>query len=1169
MSNSQNVTTKIAGLSTLSNPFSSTSEGSLAEAININIDRNNIAEPRRGMSKYGTLFGSGDDRAKQLFNYKDVILRHALTSLQYDSDGEGTFVSFSGDATTEIQSGLRIKGLEANGNFYYTTLNGIKKLSAGTAADFPTLTIQDSGGPKGLDVQVTLNYANSGFLEANSKVGYRIVWGYKDNNNNLILGSPSARSVVYNVSTTNSCFTNLNFAVPNDVSSSVYFYQVYRTGITTGDMPPDVATVQEPADPGEEMYLVFEENVSGAEITAGIVSITDITPEDFRKNGTLLYTNPTSGDGIESANEKPPFAKDMTLYKGYTFYSNTSTVQRLNFSFLSVADFVSGTTTFVVKSGATTNTYTFRGTMETYTLDFDAAGASVTSDFYNAAPGTAKYFTLQSANDAVKYCVYFTQSVNDEVPVLAGYLNVEVPILAGDTIAQVITKTSDAILEATNEFNTVVTTTTLTVKNANNGYVTDVPATTVSNGGNFTITADNAGTGEDAATNKIFLPRIPSGAENGPTTSQQLEQVATSLVRVLNLQDDIVYAYYQSGYNDVPGQVLLEQQDTTGAVFYLNSDQGQEFTPTIPATGSTVISTNEISPNRVMYSKFQQPEAVPLANYIDVGPRDREIKRIIALRDSLFIFKEDGIYRLSGDTAPFSVAPFDFSTQVLAPDTAVVLNNQIWALSTQGVCMVTDTGVEIKSRPIENQILRIARMPYNYKTASFGVSYESDRSYILYTVTNVDDVVATQAFRFNTFTSSWTKWNVTGTCGLVNFADDKLYVGAGDENFIEKERKSLTRTDHADRDYTLQISLNGVNGKVLSVGSVGEAAVGDVLIQQQYLTATQFNQLLDKLDRDIGVTDTDYVSTLTYTAGQDLRAKLASLATKMDLDAGIAYTDFASDIGDYSYSIIAITPSGSSTIVQTSVNHDLKVNRYVTLSGTDSTPTLNATYKITAVTADTFTVAAVTTAAGTTGSVQTAINNFRDMQVCFNLIVTALNTDSGVFYTNYPLSSGTIDFEVPILSLVSSTNTITVKTPMVFIFGDITLYKAIPSVVIWNPLFFGDPSVTKQVREGTMIFENSNFSKVTLSYGTDMSPSFAPVIFEGPGLSVGDWGYFDWGSVNWGGIAAPIPLRTYIPMAKQRCRFMNVKFSHNVAFEKYAIYGLSLTFRIISSRGYK
>jgi hypothetical protein len=1166
MSGSQSVTLKAAGLNTLNNPFSSVLEGSLAEAINVNIDRNNVLEPRRGMFQYGTLFGDGNDRVKQIFNYKDVILRHVLSKIQFDSDAAGSFVDFQGQDTNEVQEGLRIKGIEANGNFYYTTATGIKKLSAATSADFPTISIQDAGGPKGLDVQATPNYTNNGFLEANSKVAYRIVWGYKDNNNNLILGSPSARTVVYNVSTTNSCFVDLKFSVPREIQSTDYFYQVYRTGITTGDLPPVVTTPQEPADPGDEMNLVFEENITSAEITSGIISVVDITPEDFRKNGTLLYTNPTSGDGIGQANEKPPFAKDVCLYKGYTFYANTSTVQRLNFSFLSVVDFVTNVTQFRVNSGATTNVYKFQGSMETYTIEF---GTSAVADFYNSVAGTAKYFTLQSANNAVNYCVYWVKDITkDLAPSLPGYLNVKVDISAAGSLSVLMDDTASAIMLATNEFNITKSGTKLITACANNGYVTNTPTQTVSNG-KFAISKNGLGTGEDAANKKIFLPRIPTGTENGPTVSQQLEQVATSLVRVLNLEDNIVYAYYQSDYGDVPGAVLLEQQDTTGPQFYITSDQGQEFTPSLPNSGTLVSSTNEISPNRVMWSKFQQPEAVPLANYQDVGPRDREIKRIIALRDSLFIFKEDGIYRLSGDTAPFTIAPFDFSTQVLAPDTAVVLNNQIYALSTQGVCVVTDTGVQIISRPIENQLLKIARLPYHFKTASFGVSYETDRSYLLYTVTNEDDVVATQVFRYNTFTSCWTKWSMTATCGLVSFADDKLYIGAGDANFTEKERKTLTRADHADRQYSLQVSLNGVNGNQIAVNSVSRVAVGDVVIQQQYLTAQQFNQLLDKLDRDIGVFDDNYLAQLLYIPGQDMRSKLNDLSLKLDADPGVDYAGFNTDIADQTYTLTAVTPSGPYTVLTTSVNHNIKPSRYITIGGTDSTPAISGTHKVISTTNNTLTIAKTITAAGTTGTIQTAINDFRDIQACYNIITYLLNNDTHVFFTNYPTSTGTVDFEVSILGINKNTNSIIVKTGEAFLFGEITLYKAIPSTVIWNPLYFGDPSLTKQVREGTMIFENSNFSKVTIAYGTDMSPGFAPITFEGPGLSVGDWGYFAWGSINWGGVAAPIPLRTYIPLVKQRCRFMNVKFMHNVAFEKYAIYGLSLTYRIISTRGYR
>jgi hypothetical protein len=1153
MAGSQFLDLKAKGLYTFSNPLSSAvPQGSFADVSNVVVDRNEIIEPRRGFAQYGNPFGDGTDRAKQLINYKDVILRHVLTQIQYDVNG--VFTAFSGPAINEIGQ-TRIKSIEANGNLYFCAATGIKKISAKTASDFPNIAITEAGGVKALDVNAMPNYSSAGFLVPNSKVAYRIVWGYRDLNDNLILGSPSSRTVVVNPSLTDSAIVDLSFGIPADIQNTTFFYQVYRTGVFAGAVPPDVAVPEEPADPGDEMYLVFEDNVTSAQLTAGEIVVQDITPEDFRKNGALLYTNPTSGEGIESANEKPPFATDISLYKNYTFYANTKTVQRLNLAFLSVVDFVSNTSTFVISDGITTNTYLFQGSVETYTVDYTGL---VITDLYNAAPGTAKYFTLDSSSDERSYYVWFSQSVDDQDPLIAGKLGIKVNILAADTVSQAIDKQIAAVGLATSDFNISRAGTVVTVVCANNGAVTDVPTDNI--GSSFAISKDGLGTGQDAAAKKIFLPRVPTGIENGPTTSQQLEQVARSLVSVLNLEDDIVYAYYTSGFNDVPGQVLLEQQDTTGRAFYLNSNQGQEFNPTVPTSGSGVISTNEVSPNRLYYSKLQQPEAVPIANYLEIGPKDREIKRIIALRESLFIFKEDGIYRLSGDSSDsFIVNPFDFSAQVLAADTAVVLNNQIYALSTQGVIQVTDTGVSVISRPIENLLLKITRQTFNFKTASFGVTYETDRSYMLFTVSDPNDTVATQCFRYNTFTNSWTRWDVTKTCGIVNFADDKLYLGAGDINSIEKERKTLTRTDHADREYTLQVLIDGVDGTTLKLNSVAQAEVGDVLIQTQYLTISQFNRLLDKLDRDISVSDNNYMD-LALVPGNNMRSGLIDLAAKMDTDPGINYSSFLSDIDSYTYNVASIVVAGGTTVVTTTTPHEVLPTRYVTFTG-------GITAKVLSVTSNTMTVDTILLS--TPAVVQPAVNDFRDMQSCYNIMVNVLNNDTRVFYTNYPLSEGTIEFEVVVLEFNKAENTVLLKTPQQFIFGNIVLYKAINSRVIWNPAYFEDPSTMKQVREGTMIFENANFSKVDIGYGTDLSPSFETITFEGPGLSVGDWGYFNFGTVNWGGVAAPIPLRTYIPQNKQRCRFMNVRFEHKVAFEKYAIYGLSLTFRPYNIRAYR
>jgi hypothetical protein len=130
MASSQSLTLKHKGISSYSNPLNPNVviDGTLHDGVNIVIDRNEVAEPRRGFAQYGNTFGVSSDRTKQILNYKDTVLRHALTGIQYDSDGSGTFLSFLGDAVSEIETGLRIKYIEANGNLYLVSSTGIKKI---------------------------------------------------------------------------------------------------------------------------------------------------------------------------------------------------------------------------------------------------------------------------------------------------------------------------------------------------------------------------------------------------------------------------------------------------------------------------------------------------------------------------------------------------------------------------------------------------------------------------------------------------------------------------------------------------------------------------------------------------------------------------------------------------------------------------------------------------------------------------------------------------------------------------------------------------------------------------------------------------------------------------------------------------------------------------------
>ena len=1171
----QNVVMKNSGIFSHPNVLSGgVPAGSQAESLNTVIDRQDITEQRRGFSQYGS---PSLIPTKQLLQYKDVTLRHLGTDIQFDADFNGDYRSLfnpSNIPLEEVSTGVRMKFIETNGNLYLATKEGIKKVSARTRLDMLTSPVVNAGAPKGLDINVLLDFSQIGFVEPNSKVAYRVVFGYKDLNENLILGSPSAPTQVYNPSAS-SCFTQLRFSLPENITTS-YFYQIYRTGLSTSDTPSE-----EPLDAGDEMNLVFEENITSTDITNGFIETTDITPEPFRASGTPLYTNPVSGEGIAQANEPPPFARDITVYKGYSFYSYTSTIQRLLLNVLTIEGIDNTSVLSITDNDTITTNYTFQGDYETFNFDFTS---SVIADFYNPVspvnPVDAKYITLASSERERKYYVWIYRSDNDvdpgTIPSLSGYVGIKVTLDGTETKAQAITKIAEAILAYTDDFNILTSSDEMMVSCSNNGYVSKnalgaTVFTVVSTIANSTAVSDENGKGEDVANNKVFLPRIPTGAENGPTVSQQLEQLAKSLIRVVNAQDPLVAGYYQSSYTTLPGQMLFEGREIVGPIFYITSNVGTNFTPTLPINTSAsqlVFSSNETRPNRVMYSKYQQPEAVPLANFIDIGPKDRAINRVIALRDSLFVLKEDGVYRLSGDQAPFTVTPFDSSVQVLAPDTAVVLNNQIYALSTQGVIVITDGGVEVISRPIEDKLLSILREGFNYRNISFGVSYESDRAYILFLPSNQTDEYATQQFRYNTFTRTWTRWNKQATCGLVNFGDNKMYLGAGDINSVEKERKSLTRDDYADREYITAIATDGVEGKTIEVDNLANIAVGDVIIQKQYLTIDQYNRLLHKLDDDMFVTDKTYIQDLELSEGANLRNALENLTTKLDNDPTLDLTTYSSLIAQYTNSVTSIVPvNATSTVINISGVNNFKIGRYVRFVNTNTIPSLNAgIYKVKAVSTNSITIETpidiVYSSVGMT--VTTAESSFADMQGCYNLITSQLNIDTGLNFTNYPVSKAQVDIECTVEAINSIQRVLTLSSPGAFLFGEITVYKAIDSIIVFNPQSFGDVSLDKQVREGSAIFENSNYSKFIVGYSTDKFPAFIDTEFTRPGN--GDFGQFGWDNNNWGGIAAPIPLRTYVPLEKQRCRFMNVKLRHKRAREKYSLMGFSLTFRPYNTR---
>jgi hypothetical protein len=1266
---------RCVGLNTFGNEINE-AEGALDIADNCVIDADDTIEVRRGFADFGTSLPILGDRVKQLLTYKGRILRHYNDIIQFDSTGAGVFQSFSG-AYNELISGLRLKGQEMNGNFYFTTNDGIKKISATNASQFTTSSgyITNAGGPKAIDIQAELEYTPGGYIPPQSKVAYRALWGYRDTNGNLIYGYPSPRFVLANTSqdvntpekfelifgsnnvtdydgtvddryilfssvntdyflwfssvafpdapqdadtlgrtglevnieglssaadiavsaatkiaqltqefsvsvvaatvtvtskeegedlldaSTSAALTavtltvkkqgsvseglfanaNITITIPNDVTTTDYFYQLYRTANITATVGLDLASI----DPGDEMNLVYEANVTDADLTAGTVTFEDITTEAFRVAGVFLYTNPNTGEGILQANEKPPIAQDITLFRGSAFYANTRTAHRKQFNLISVSDFTSGISSVVVGNSDAFREYTFVGEEEE---------SEIITDSYANTDDTG-YILINSANNERKYSIWFDKgSTIDPSP--SDRISIRVEIDTGFTDVQVAEALSNT-LDLMDDFDSSYALNTVVVTCAKNGNVTDLtigsPLTNA-----WAVSVTTQGDGEDTSLNEVLL-------SNNVSVAQSIEETALSLVRVINADSSsVVNAYYLSGAEDVPGIILFEAKNLEDNAFFVGTTDSNiqtKFTPELPVvetitnisvasptvitsaahglssgtkiyiydtdsspaimgeyeityinantfsvpvevfgagtTGkyflSTFASDNLKSPNRLYYSKPGQPEAVPLVNYIDIGPKDQEIFRILALRDSLFVLKQDGVYIVTGSSAPdFSSRLLDSSAQIIAPDSAQVLNNQIYALTTQGVVRISEGQVRVASRPIEDRILGFIKQGFDFKYTCFGASYETDRSYFIWAPTVATDTVATQCYRYNTFTDTWTRWTVSATSALVNPSVDKLYVGAGNLNVVFQERKLRDRTDYSDRNFTRGIVADSVNAvkNTIQLSSTTGVEVGDVIYQDQYVTLAFYNRLLRKLDIDMGM-ENDYFSTLEMVPGDTMKLKLDELNAKLVAD------------------------DASSTVTAVVFSTDLATQ-------------------------------------------QTQLN---DMMAELN------DTNCDTLYKDYQGSTGTTPYEAIIIAVSQPLNTVTVNYTMPFTAENAQIYKNINMVTQWVPQHFGASDMLKQVREGTIIFDQNNFYSASVSYASDRSANFEKIEFKGGG--VGYWGGTPWGEFVWGGEGNEVPKRTLIPREKQRCRHIKVRFNHINAREGIRIIGISLEPRQISTKAYR
>lgn len=898
----QKLDLQIKGLYTSPNNLSGVPQGALEVADNIVINSKNVADSRRGQTQYGSPLTVGSGQVNKLFNYASSLITSYDDKLAYDS-GNGIWVDYSGTYLDPAEN-YKIRSLEALRNFYFTTNAGVFKLDSLTGTPRKAGVVRALGGT----AQLT---GSSGFLVNDSAVAYRMIWGYRDANNNLILGAPSQRLVVSNT-TGGSRDVELTFTIPASITTE-YFYQIYRSQGT--------ATAAD--EPTDELQLVLQGNPTSAEITAKSFTVTDQTPYSLMR--TTLYTSP-SQEGIENANDEPPFALDMDIFKGSAFYANIRQKQRLTIALISVDSPSLG---YVEETGDTTNASDSITGLETNAslvvqdLTYTAVATGFDGNDISLAytgGGTAGAEVVTVNGNAISVQIQSGVSTATQIETA---INASGPATVLVSVA-VSGTGSDPQVTAAAQFLTGGHDTTrlrvgmrvigsgipngTTIESIDNDdeITISANATATASGvslefqDRFTIGEVNywAGSTQDVATNTFLV-------DNSGTPGQNINNTAVNLIQIINTSasNTELYGYYISGVEDLPGQILFEERSIGGEEFFATSTAGSSFSPTLPieqyiatisqanptvvttalphglstgdliqvfgsnstpsingerevtvtgantftipvnvtVAGNTgyfivdddyVVSDNDARQNRVAISKPSQVEAVPVYTYFDIGSANFPIQRVVALRDGIFFFKTDGIYRLSGESfANFTVVLIDNTVALKVPESAVPFNNQVFCFTTQGVCAVTDSGVQIISVPIENRLLELSSEQYtNFMSASFGVAYESARLYLFFTVTETDDTFATQAFVYNSLTDTWTRWPMSRTCGVVNTTVNKLFMAKADTGQILIERKSFTNDDYADEQFSVTITAVNSTSEV-EVASATNVEAGMTLVQ--------------------------------------------------------------------------------------------------------------------------------------------------------------------------------------------------------------------------------------------------------------------------------------------------------------------------------------------------
>lgn len=773
----------VRGLNTEANPFSAAPDGSLTTADNTVLERPGMIEPRPGFSLDSSNPGTSS-MPLRLFPWTDSHGDSAILRQNAAAD-RVTWTGITPPNPVSVNSGTLEWPLH-----YETVVQARNSLYINTLGGILKLErVKSLTAPRAgittLPIVELVTYTASGTaLATASYASYRVILVRSDANGLKIRSASSGIFMTHNT-TGGTVNVNVKTWFSNVDTFVGDVLELYRTRTST-------------VEPDDEHYLTASYALASADISAQTYTFVDITPT--AELGAALYIN-ESREGIEGSNFAPPQAKGMALHNGSLFLANTLGPKRITISY-------------------------------------------------------SAYNNHTDLPVGIGYRLLLGRRTNGSNQIS----------LNASTSGLVLTK--GQIVE------------TLTPASWSGASDSPVRVTTINSAILITVSQTWGGATDGADTGIVAYDSIMFSDTSEPWPIGTAPGFMRSLLvgmSTLKVAANATFFAYSPGvyYRDNNGGALAPTQaPSTGPTTliieeryrgdgpddsYFRASQGNlytysnvEKTGPLPEYTSVDVSALALADefvNQLVWSKLDEPEHFAPPSFVRIGIEYKAILALAPTRDALWIFKQDGLWRLSGVSTDsgWRVDPYDPTLLLLKPDSLVVLDDVVYAWTSRGLVMVTDSGVtpmgsDGRTCPIASDLAerqRVLSDPDGW-THNTWMSCDPQRSNVFVGVALLHGAAGrTQyVYVFNTRTREWTRW-LPVTDGLVHMVYDpaqKRLVAANDvtgalqiQRTVEDNAPELLHTD-----YQASITITNVNsgtGIVTITAGSYVPAIGDVVRQ--------------------------------------------------------------------------------------------------------------------------------------------------------------------------------------------------------------------------------------------------------------------------------------------------------------------------------------------------